>query len=108
MTMSMIQIIIAVAMLAAAAGLVFAYRGYLAANSERRMRSMLESLGLDPDIATTGEIPTIMKEVRQRCKNCSSEDVCERWLKAEEKGDNAFCPNSKVFQILGKYSDTAT
>jgi uncharacterized membrane protein len=84
--------------------LVLAYRAYLARDSERRMLSMLDSLGLDTSIASNSELGTIMGEVRQRCANCTSEDVCERWLKGEEEGDNAFCPNAKVFEILDKYS----
>ena len=65
---------------------------------------MLESAGLDPALARSGEIPAIMNEVRQRCRSCSSEDVCERWLDGKETGSNAFCPNSKVFEILKRYS----
>lgn len=107
MTVSFMQIIAAVAMMGAAVALVLGYRKYLAANSERRMRSMLESVGLDPAIAAGGEIPTIMKEVRQRCQSCGSEDVCERWLAGDKEDDNAFCPNAKVFEILGKYSRAA-
>jgi hypothetical protein len=33
--------------------------------------------------------------------------VCERWLAEKKEGDNAFCPNSKVFEILKKYSGSA-
>ena len=84
-----------------------AYRRYLAMSSERRLQSMLEAVGLDPAVATDGDIPTIMKEVRQRCRNCNSESLCERWLAGEEEGDNAFCPNHKVFEVLRKYSDAA-
>jgi hypothetical protein len=71
------------------------------------MRMMLESVGLNPEIAMSGEIPTIMKEVRQRCQHCATEDVCERWLKGNEEGDNAFCPNANVFEALKKYSRAA-
>jgi len=80
--------------------LIFAYRSYLAANSERRMLSMIESIGLDPAIASSSDLETIMGEVRQRCRSCTSEDVCERWLTCNEKGDNDFCPNSEVFAGL--------
>lgn len=107
MDMPLIQVIAAIAMLAATVGLVLGYRRYLAANSERRMRMMLESVGLDPEIATSGEISTIIKEVRQRCRHCATEDVCERWLKGNEEGDNEFCPNARVFDILKKHSDAA-
>jgi len=84
--------------------LIFAYRSYLAANSERRMLSMIESIGLDPAIASSSDLETIMGEVRRRCRSCKSEDVCERWLTCSEKDDNDFCPNSKAFEVLQKLS----
>lgn len=84
--------------------LIFAYRSYLAANSERRMLSMIESIGLDPAIASSSDLETIMGEVRRRCRSCKSEDVCERWLTCSEKGDSDFCPNSKAFEVLQKHS----
>jgi hypothetical protein len=107
MTTSLVQIIAAIAMVGIAAILFFAYRTFLAKNSERRMRAMLQSVGLDPALAASGKIPTIMKDIRKRCSGCSSEEVCERWLAGHKDGDNAFCPNAKVFRILKKYDDTA-
>lgn len=107
METSLTQIIAALTMVGVGLALVLAYRSYLARNSERRMRSMLDSLGLDADLAMSGDMATVMGEVRQRCRNCSSEDVCERWLKGEEGGDNAFCPNARVFEILNRYSGAA-
>lgn len=106
MTDSAMQIIAAIVMVGVAAALFFAYRAYLAANSERRMRTMLESVGLDPTIAASGEIPTIMKEVRQRCRSCGSEDVCERWLESDKQDSNEFCPNARVFEVLKKYDSS--
>ncbi len=104
MNASTMQIITAVLMAAAAAVLFFAYRAYLARSSERRMLKMLEAVGLDPAIATSGDVETIMKEVRDRCRHCAAEDKCERWLEGEEAGENEFCPNARVFEILRKYS----
>lgn len=103
----MIQVIAAIAMIGAAAGIVFGIKGYLNANSERRMLSMIKSVGLDPEIVTSGDMPTIMKEVRQRCRSCATEAVCERWLQGNEEGDNSFCPNARVFEVLKKYSRVA-
>lgn len=108
MNASLLQIVAAIVMLGAAVALFFGYRYYLAANSERRMRAMLESVGFDPALAASGEIPTIIKDVRQRCRSCASEDVCERWLSGSEEGDNAFCPNAKVFEILNRCSGAAS
>ena len=104
MSISLIQVFAAIAIVVIAIALFFGYRRYQERNSERRMRGMLMSLGLDPNIATSGDIETIMGEVRGRCRQCQSEDRCERWLKGEEGGDASFCPNHRVFQILGKYS----
>ena len=98
------QIFSVAAMVVVTFVLIFAYRSYLAANSERRMLSMIESIGLDPAIASSSDLETIMGEVRQRCRSCTSEDVCERWLTCNEKGDNDFCPNSKAFEVLQKHS----
>lgn len=104
MSDSMVQILVGAGMVLVALVLVFAYRGYLVRNSENRMQSMLEAVGLDPEISTSGDIDTIMKDVRYRCRQCSSESVCERWLAGDEGGDNDFCPNQRVFEILKKYS----
>jgi len=104
---SLSQAITAIAMIGVGIALVVAYRAYLARNSERRMLSMLDSLGLDSGIASNKDLSTIMGEVRERCQSCTSEDVCERWLKGEEEGDNAFCPNARVFEILNKYNGIA-
>ncbi len=105
--MSLIQIIAAIAMLIVAFLLVFGYWKYLRINSERRMLSMLEALGIDPAIASSGDTEAIMKEVRNRCRACSSESVCEEWLKGDHKQDNAFCPNAKVFEMFDKQSRSA-
>ena len=104
MNLSLMQIVFAILMAAVTIALVFAYRNYLAENSERRMLSMIDSIGLDPAIASSSDLETIMGEVRQRCRNCTTEDVCERWLTCNEKGDNDFCPNAKAFEVLQKHS----
>jgi hypothetical protein len=104
MNLSAMQLFSVIAMLAVTVALVFAYRNYLAVNSERRMLSMIESIGLDPAIASSSDLETIMSEVRQRCRSCTSEDVCERWLTCNEKGDNDFCPNAEAFEVLQKHS----
>jgi len=102
MDMSSTQIIAVIVMLGLGLALVIGYRAYLLRNSERRMLSMLDNLGLDSDIASSDEFKTIMGEVRQRCRHCTAEDVCERWLRGDEEGDNAFCPNARVFNTLNE------
>lgn len=107
MDYSMIQLIGGILMLAAVVALIFAWRGYLVGNSERRMLAMLDAIGIDPAIASSGDFDGIMHEVRQRCRQCQSEAVCERWLEGKEAGDNEFCPNARVFEILKKYDAAA-
>jgi hypothetical protein len=107
MNESFFQVVAAMATIAIAVAMMLGFRRYLAVNSERRMRMMLESVGLDPEIATSGEIPTIMKEVRQRCRSCAIESVCERWLEGKKDDGNDFCPNAKVFEVLRKHSQSA-
>ncbi len=104
MELPVIQGFVGIAMAVIAVFVVLGFRAYLANGSERRMRSMLESVGLDPSIANTNEIPTIMREIRQRCRTCRSEGVCERWLEGQEKGGNDFCPNAKVFEVLQRHT----
>ncbi len=106
MNVSVMQMIAAAAMVGVAAILIFAYRKFLAVNSERRLRAMLESVGLDPAIASNGDTEAVMSAVRRRCRSCASEAVCERWLAGDEQGDNAFCPNSRLFAMLRDESGT--
>jgi len=103
MTTTLTQFLVAIATIGAAIAFVFLFRHYLAANSERRMRAMLEDVGVDPEVASLSGIETIMFEVRKRCRSCKSESLCERWLAGEEPGDNDFCPNAGVFDILKQH-----
>jgi len=105
MDISLTQIIATIVMLGLGFALVIGYRAYLARNSERRMRSMIDSLGLDSDNVSIAKYGPVMGEVRQRCRHCTAEDVCERWLRGEEEGDNAFCPNARVFNTLIELRD---
>lgn len=100
MNMSLFQIVAAVVMVGVAFALFAAIWRYMAAGSERRMMSMLERVGLDPAIASGSDAETIMKEIRQRCRHCATEGVCERWLAGDVVGENDFCPNAKVFETL--------
>lgn len=75
-------------------------RSKMAAASDRRMTAMLEHEGIDPAFARSGDNVAIMKQTRQRCRNCTSRQTCERWLAGGEVGDNLFCPNAYVFASL--------
>jgi PP-loop superfamily ATP-utilizing enzyme len=102
MSNSIYQIMAAVSMLGVAVILVVALRAYMAAASERRMKSMLERVGVDPVIVASGNATQIISDVRRRCHSCASESLCERWLAGEEQGGNDFCPNANVFATLRK------
>lgn len=73
---------------------------YKASGTRRRMRGMLLRAGLDPSIETDADKKAVTKGIRQRCKKCQTEDVCERWLAHKITGDNYFCPNAEIFELL--------
>ena len=94
------QISLALVMLAAGVALIMWFRSYLAAGSRRRMTAMLQRIGLDPQILAQKDNEAIMREVTSRCRKCSAEDPCERWLEGKAGGENTFCPNAAVFDML--------
>lgn len=102
MNPTMFQIMIAVLMFGVSLVLAMWFREYLASASERRMLRMLRRVGLEPEIYTQRGAEAIMKDVRRRCQKCQKEGLCERWLAEEIKGDNIFCPNARVFDLLKK------
>lgn len=104
MNPTIFEISVAVIMLVISIVMLVGINRYLAAASTSRMTDMMGRYGLDPGIGTYGDprIEAIMKEVRQRCRKCQTEDVCERWLLGEIKGRNSFCPNARIFRILAK------
>ncbi len=115
MNISVFQITTVIFVVGATIALFVMRQKYMAAASERRMLSMLERVGLDPAIASSGEPDTIMewlieatmKEVRQRCRACTTVKECERWLAGNKDSDNDFCPNARVFDELKTICDAA-
>jgi hypothetical protein len=105
MNISLFQILAAVLMVGVVLTLIIATRRYMAYASERRMLSMLECAGINVADISGSDTETIMREIRQRCRTCATEDVCERWLAGEVVGGNSFCPNAKVFETLSKTID---
>ncbi len=101
------EISIAITMLVVSIAMLLGFNRYLAAASTSRMTDMMKRLALDPEIGTNGDSRTeaIMKEVRQRCRKCQAEDVCERWLLGEIKGRNSFCPNAHIFRMLARTAE---
>lgn len=65
MNMSFLQIIAAILMASATIALVVSFRKYKRAASEPRMLRMLERVGLDPAIASSGDTKVIMREMRR-------------------------------------------
>jgi hypothetical protein len=96
----MTQSVIAIILLIVGIALVFGFLSYKRSTSKKRMMRMLVRVGLDPELVNQGDTRAIMKEVRQRCSRCQSEDVCERWLAGTSDVGNQFCPNAKVFEEL--------
>ena len=96
----MTDISIAMSMVLAAALLVGLFLWFKARSSERRMSGMMQRSGLSPDMARQSGCAPVIGQARRRCRDCQSEDVCERWLAGEVNGSNDFCPNAQVFEQL--------
>lgn len=104
MNPSSFQIILAIFMVVVTGLLVVWFWRYRAAGSQRRMTQMLTRAGVPPEVFVRGDVEAIVKHVRSRCRACSSEGVCERWLAGEVGGENDFCPNAEIFRSLAKTS----
>lgn len=100
MDLTLFQIGVAIVMVYVSVVILVSFQRYMRTTSERRMMLMLKRAGVDPDIAAQGDNEAIFKDVRSRCRKCRSEDLCERWLAGEVKGENAFCPNARIFSNL--------
>ena len=96
----MTDVSIAITMVVVAVVLVAWFLRYKAGSSERRMKRMMQHYGLDPASASQGDVETIIREVRRRCRKCQFEGHCERWLAGKESGTSGFCPNARVFEEL--------
>lgn len=102
MNRALFEIGLAAIMLAVGGALLVWYWKYHAAGSKRRMTRMLTRAGVAPEVISGGDVEAIKKDVRRRCRTCSSEDLCERWLAGEVEGENDFCPNAEVFRSLAR------
>ena len=72
-------------------------------DSENRFIEMLESAGIDPEIAVHGSAEAIIKEMRRRCGMCENVDLCDRWLAGKVvKGGTSFCLNAKTVRNLAR------
>jgi hypothetical protein len=102
MNPTLFEIGVATIMVAVIVALIVWFSRYLAAVSARRMMQMLTRAGVDPEVARQGDAEAIMQDVRSRCKRCSSEALCDRWLAGKVEGDNSFCPNARIFRRLAR------
>ncbi len=107
MTVSFVEVLAGIGMLGVAIAIAIGFWKYLVRGSESRLRRMMARVGLKDELATGDEIPRIMHEVRDRCRHCFAESVCERWLAGELAGSSEFCPNHTVFEVLRKYRGRA-
>ncbi len=102
MTVTPTMITAAILMVGASVALIVLVRGHLAGGSDRRRAGMMDRAGLSPEDAKLGSRRTraLLKQTRQRCMRCPSEDWCERWLAGKVEGANDFCPNAETFDGL--------
>lgn len=105
MNPSLFQLTLAILMVAVSGSLVVWFWRYRAADSQRRMTQMLTRAGVPAEVLRRGDVEAIIKDVRSRCRACSSEGLCERWLAGEVEGENDFCPNAEIFRSLAKTAE---
>jgi len=97
---TLLEIGVALVMVAIIAALFVWFAKYLGASSEKRMMRMLTRAGVDPDIVARSDNQAIAEDIRRRCRKCQAEDLCERWLAGKAGGENSFCPNARILSAL--------
>ncbi len=102
MNATLFEIGVAILMVAVSVALVVWFSRYVAAASQGRMMHMLARAGVDPEVARSGDTKAIIQDVRRRCGRCRSEALCDRWLAGKVEGNNSFCPNAQIFDLLKK------
>jgi hypothetical protein len=104
MNPTLVEIGVAISMVAVSVALVVWFSRYVATASDRRMMHMLTRAGVDPEVARHGDTEAILEDVRRRCGRCRFEGLCDRWLAGKVEGDNSFCPNAQIFRTLRRTS----
>ncbi len=101
---------IAIFMVLIAATLLLWFERSEAAATVTRMVRMMTRAGLDTRIFTQGSAraKAIMKDARTRCGRCNCEDRCELWLEGKVAGEDAFCPNARIFRMLARMTPHST
>jgi hypothetical protein len=105
MTPTLFEIGLAIFMVAVSVALIVWFSRYMATTSGRRVMRMLTRAGVDPEFAGHDDAEAIMQAVRSRCRRCRSEGLCDRWFAGNLEGDDSFCPNAKIFRILGRATE---
>jgi hypothetical protein len=103
-TMGVLQIVVALVMVAVTVFIFVWFQSNQATASDRRRLAMMKRAGLDPGLAMLvgPRAAALRKKVRRRCQGCPREDLCDRWLAGGVEGGNAFCPNARVFHDLAE------
>lgn len=109
MTPTMIDINVALIMVAVNVAIFVWLQRSEAAASTRRMFDMMTRMGLNPGIAVHGDPQTraVLKQARRRCGRCPCEGHCELWMNGKADTDNDFCPNARTFGSLIKVGGPA-
>ena len=103
--MDPIQFSVAIIVVGVAAALIMRLRSNTATAYGRRMRTMMARVGVGAAALGDPRTMAMRKQARRRCRRCSSNDLCERWLAGKVEGGNSFCPNVQAFRLLKWYSD---
>lgn len=100
MNPALFELGVAIFMVAVSVALVVWFSRHAASASEERMMRMLTCAGVDSRFSGHDDTWAILQVARGRCSRCRSEDLCDRWLAGNVKGDNSFCHNAQIFRIL--------
>jgi hypothetical protein len=104
-TMDPLQIGVAIIAVGVAAALIMRLRSNTPAAYGRRMRTMMARVGVGVAALNDPRTMAMRKQARRRCRRCSSNDLCERWLAGKVEGGNSFCLNAQAFRLLKGHSD---
>lgn len=103
-----LDLALATLMVAVAFRLIVAFWRYHVVQARSRLYRMMVRVGARVHPSDDATIGAIRSEMYHRCRRCRAEAKCERWLAGREEGDNAFCPNVSLLQVLSARSRAST
>ena len=103
--MDPIQFSVAIIVVGVVAALIMRPRPNTAAASAKRLMAMMTRAGVRAAALGDPRTMAMRKQARRRCRRCSSNDLCERWLAGKVEGGNSFCPNAQTIRLLKWHSD---